>query len=241
MYQVLRVQKQTNLTRSLSSWNWYSSKETQVKIVQTTNQCDFQTVINVMKKIESSYGIGRDLVGNYGSRGQRGGNIWYVNYRVRSSRYMRPQSVTTANTRKQMRVQSDSDHNQRKHRVQMSVWKRHLTSSSWLSVSSDGYSTACTWLRGGAARYCRQEAQPMGFREFSLRNNTRAIVGQGYLACPGNRDSLESWQRYWNWMQMVNIPLSYSPHPKPHHHFCQLYRIPIKARGDSRSLPEKNS
>ena len=75
--------------------------------------------------------------------------------------------------------------------------------------------TACAWLRGGAARYCRQEAQPMGLREFGLRSNTRATDGQGCLACPGNRDSLETWQRCWDKMQMVNILLSYSFHPKP--------------------------
>lgn len=141
---------------------------------------------------------------------------------------MRLQSMGSTHTRKQKSVQNDSDHTQRKHRAQVSMWKSHQTASrghaqaSWPSVCHDRYSTACAWLRGGAARYCRQEAQPMGLREFGLRSNTRATDGQGCLACPGNRDSLETWQRCWDRMQMVNILLSYSFHPKPRHHVSQL-------------------
>lgn len=41
-------------------------------------------------------------------------------------------------------------------------------------------------------RYYKQEALPTGFKEFNL---TRELVGQGYLACTGSRDSLECWQR----------------------------------------------
>lgn len=176
---------------------------------------------------EMSYGVEGDLVWNYGSGGQRGGGTWSINCRVISGEYMRLQSVGTADTRKQ-ECRTISDHTQRKHRVRVNMWKGQQTSSrghtraSWPSVSHDRYSTACAWLRGGAARHCSQEAQPMGLREFGLRSNTHATDGQGCLTCPENRDSLETWQRCWDRMQMVNILLFYSFHPKPRHHVFQL-------------------
>ena len=46
-----------------------------------------------------------------------------------SSEYMRLQSMGTTDTRKQTGVQNDSDHTQRKHRVQVNMWKGQQTSS----------------------------------------------------------------------------------------------------------------
>ena len=154
---------------------------------------------------------------------------WHLKYKLQGDKRWVHETPEHRHRRHQETgVQNDSDHTQRKHRVRVNMWKGLHTSSrghtraSWPSVSHDRYSTACAWLRGGAARHCSQEAQPMGLREFGLRSNTHATDGQGCLTCPENRDSLETWQRCWDRMQMVNILLFYSFHPKPRHHVSQL-------------------
>ena len=66
----------------------------------------------------------RDLKGNYGKGGQRrplgSGDNRTASGSVRNSQSVRRRSTGAADTRKETRMQSDSDHTRRKHRVLVS-------------------------------------------------------------------------------------------------------------------------
>ena len=133
-----------------------------------SHQRDFQTVINVVGKKSQ---VMEQKETRWGTRAQVVRRRLHLNCKLQDE----TQWVPEMPSRRQTRVQGDGGH--RSIRQLLSVegtpdLARASHPDQLAFSQQDGQNTACTWLRRCAARYYRQEAEPLGFGKFSGRSNT---------------------------------------------------------------------